>query len=94
MQRTVTSRTHRAGGGQDDHRRDDAREQDGQLISIILTDAHGLVLSQPTADHDPDRYLESMMLRRSGSWPRWTAHASNCSRTSDRARATTYSPSG
>jgi sigma-54 dependent transcriptional regulator, acetoin dehydrogenase operon transcriptional activator AcoR len=35
---------------------------DGQPISIILTDAHGLVLSRRTADHDLERYLESVML--------------------------------
>jgi sigma-54 dependent transcriptional regulator, acetoin dehydrogenase operon transcriptional activator AcoR len=35
---------------------------DGQPISIILTDAHGLVLSRRTADRDLERYLESVML--------------------------------
>jgi sigma-54 dependent transcriptional regulator, acetoin dehydrogenase operon transcriptional activator AcoR len=35
---------------------------DGQPISIILTDAHGLVLSRRTGDHDLERYLESVML--------------------------------
>ena len=35
---------------------------DGQPISIILTDAHGLVLARRTADHDLERYLESVML--------------------------------
>jgi|GEM_PF-158475 len=35
---------------------------DGQPISIILTDAHAMVLSRRTADHDLERYLESVML--------------------------------
>jgi len=35
---------------------------DGQPVSIILTDANGLVLSRLTADHDLERYLESVML--------------------------------
>jgi transcriptional regulator of acetoin/glycerol metabolism len=35
---------------------------DGQPISIILTDAHGLVLSRRTAERDLERYLESVML--------------------------------
>jgi transcriptional regulator of acetoin/glycerol metabolism len=35
---------------------------DGQPISIILTDAHGLVLSRRTADRELERYLESVML--------------------------------
>jgi transcriptional regulator of acetoin/glycerol metabolism len=37
-------------------------ELDGQPISIILTDAHGLVLSRLTADHDLERHLESVKL--------------------------------
>jgi transcriptional regulator of acetoin/glycerol metabolism len=35
---------------------------DGQPISIILTDAHGLVLSRLTADGELERYLESVKL--------------------------------
>src|SRR5579859_3392584 len=35
---------------------------DGQPISIILTDANGLVLSRLTADHDLERALDSVML--------------------------------
>jgi sigma-54 dependent transcriptional regulator, acetoin dehydrogenase operon transcriptional activator AcoR len=35
---------------------------DGQPISIILTDARGLVLSRRTADRELERYLESVML--------------------------------
>jgi transcriptional regulator of acetoin/glycerol metabolism len=35
---------------------------DGQPISIILTDARGLVLSRRTADRDLERYLEGVML--------------------------------
>jgi sigma-54 dependent transcriptional regulator, acetoin dehydrogenase operon transcriptional activator AcoR len=39
------------------------REQlDGQPISIILTDAAGLVLARLTADHDLERALDSVML--------------------------------
>src|SRR5215831_11232725 len=39
------------------------REQlDGQPISIILTDADGLVLARLTADHDLERALDSVML--------------------------------
>ena len=39
------------------------REQlDGQPISIILTDANGLVLDRLTADHDLERALDSVML--------------------------------
>jgi sigma-54 dependent transcriptional regulator, acetoin dehydrogenase operon transcriptional activator AcoR len=39
------------------------REQlDGQPISIILTDAAGVVLSRLTADHDLERALDSVML--------------------------------
>lgn len=35
---------------------------DGQPISIILTDANGLVLSRLTADHDLERHLDGVML--------------------------------
>ena len=35
---------------------------DGQPISIILTDANGLVLARLTADHDLERALDSVML--------------------------------
>jgi sigma-54 dependent transcriptional regulator, acetoin dehydrogenase operon transcriptional activator AcoR len=35
---------------------------DGQPISIILTDADGLVLARLTADHDLERALDSVML--------------------------------
>ncbi|HEY0717017.1 MAG TPA: GAF domain-containing protein [Streptosporangiaceae bacterium] len=35
---------------------------DGQPISIILTDASGLVLSRLTADHDLQRHLDGVML--------------------------------
>src|SRR5271170_3986476 len=35
---------------------------DGQPISIILTDANGLVLARMTADHDLERALDSVML--------------------------------
>src|ERR1700685_2911597 len=35
---------------------------DGQPISIILTDAAGVVLSRLTADHDLERALDSVML--------------------------------
>jgi sigma-54 dependent transcriptional regulator, acetoin dehydrogenase operon transcriptional activator AcoR len=39
------------------------REQlDGQPISIILTDANGMVLDRLTADHDLERALDSVML--------------------------------
>ena len=39
------------------------REQlDGQPISVILTDANGLVLDRLTADHDLERALDSVML--------------------------------
>jgi len=37
-------------------------ELDGQPISIILTDANGLVLSRLTADAELERHLESVML--------------------------------
>ncbi len=35
---------------------------DGQPISIILTDAHGVVLSRMTADHDLERHLDGVQL--------------------------------
>jgi transcriptional regulator of acetoin/glycerol metabolism len=35
---------------------------DGQPISIILTDAAGVVLTRMTADHDLDRHLDSVQL--------------------------------
>ena len=35
---------------------------DGQPISIILTDADGLVLARLTADHDLERALDGVML--------------------------------
>src|SRR5487761_438776 len=35
---------------------------DGQPISIILTDAGGIVLSRLTADHDLERYLDGVKL--------------------------------
>jgi transcriptional regulator of acetoin/glycerol metabolism len=35
---------------------------DGQPISIILTDARGVVLSRLTADHDLERHLDSVQL--------------------------------
>ena len=35
---------------------------EGQPISIILTDARGLVLSRLTADHDLERHLDGVML--------------------------------
>src|SRR5579862_2952741 len=35
---------------------------DGQPISIILTDANGVVLARMTADHDLERALDSVML--------------------------------
>src|SRR3984893_4379983 len=35
---------------------------DGQPISIILTDANGLVLTRMTADHDLERALDRVML--------------------------------
>jgi transcriptional regulator of acetoin/glycerol metabolism len=37
-------------------------ELDGQPISIILTDAAGLVLTRLTADHDLERHLDGVML--------------------------------
>jgi sigma-54 dependent transcriptional regulator, acetoin dehydrogenase operon transcriptional activator AcoR len=38
------------------------QQLDGQPISIILTDADGLVLARLTADHDLERALDSVML--------------------------------
>jgi Transcriptional activator of acetoin/glycerol metabolism len=35
---------------------------EGQAISVILTDANGVVLSRMTADTDLDRHLDSVML--------------------------------
>jgi transcriptional regulator of acetoin/glycerol metabolism len=35
---------------------------DGQPISIVLTDAAGLVLTRLTADHDLERYLDGVKL--------------------------------
>ena len=35
---------------------------DGQPISVILTDAHGVVLSRLTADHDLERHLDGVLL--------------------------------
>ena len=35
---------------------------EGQPISVILTDARGVVLSRQTADHDLERYLDSVQL--------------------------------
>src|SRR5215475_11376103 len=34
----------------------------GQLVSVILTDAHGVALSRLTADHDLERYLDCVQL--------------------------------
>src|ERR1019366_4548054 len=36
--------------------------REGQPISVILTDARGVVLSRQTADHDLERYLDSVQL--------------------------------
>src|SRR6266513_4369568 len=35
---------------------------EGQPISVILTDAHGVALSRLTADHDLERHLDSVQL--------------------------------
>jgi transcriptional regulator of acetoin/glycerol metabolism len=35
---------------------------DGQPVSVILTDAHGVALSRLTADHDLERHLDSVQL--------------------------------
>ncbi len=35
---------------------------EGQPISVILTDAHGVALSRLTADHDLERHLDSLQL--------------------------------
>ena len=35
---------------------------EGQPISVILTDAHGVVLSRLTADHDLERHLDAVQL--------------------------------
>jgi transcriptional regulator of acetoin/glycerol metabolism len=41
----------------------DLRENlEGQPISVILTDAHGVALSRLTADHDLERHLDSVQL--------------------------------
>jgi sigma-54 dependent transcriptional regulator, acetoin dehydrogenase operon transcriptional activator AcoR len=41
----------------------DLRESlEGQPVSVILTDAHGVVLSRLTADRDLERYLDSVQL--------------------------------
>jgi transcriptional regulator of acetoin/glycerol metabolism len=41
----------------------DLRESlEGQPISVILTDAHGVALSRLTADHDLERHLDSVQL--------------------------------
>ena len=34
----------------------------GQAVSVILTDAHGVALSRLTADHDRERHLDSIQL--------------------------------
>ncbi len=35
---------------------------EGELVSVILTDAHGVALSRLTADHDLERYLDHVQL--------------------------------
>jgi hypothetical protein len=43
---------------------------DGQPISIILTDANGLVLTRMTADHDLERALDGTKLAPASATPR------------------------
>jgi hypothetical protein len=50
----------------------------GEPVSVILTDAHGVALSRLTADHDLERHLDRVQLA-----PRWrAARRRTCSGTS------------